>query len=103
MKLDMFLDFFDFSYEKYEDGYGVIDNQGADLGGIESERFETIADIVERFDGSIYIPDYIDDNLEEDGFDLECTWENQYNWCVEHNHPYKDICFVFLHPETVTE
>ena len=103
MKLKDFLEFFDFSYEKYENGYGVIDLQGANLGDIESERYEAPYDIVARFDDSIYIPDYIDDLLEEDGFDMECTWENQYNWCVKHNHPYKDICYAFLHPETVIE
>ena len=30
-------------------------------------------------------------------------YQNQYKWCVENNHPYKDIIYAFLHPETVTE
>lgn len=102
MKLEKFLNFFDFSYEKYKDGYGVIDKQKANLGNIESERFDTLSDIVGRFEDSIYIPDYIDSILIEDGCP-ETTWEGQYDWCIKNNHPYAEICYVFLHPETVVE
>lgn len=104
MKIDDFLAFFDFALAKYEDGYGVVDLQGADLGDIESERFDTLAGIIYRFFDSVYIPDYIDNPLREDGYEGEDDYyENQYEWCLANNHPFKDIIYVFLHPDVVTE
>lgn len=102
MNINSFLDFFDFTLEKYEDGYGVIDLQGANLCGIEEERFDTLSGIIDRFADSIYIPDYIDTFLEEDGYDGDCDYESQYEWCVNNNHWLKDMIYVFLHPETIT-
>lgn len=84
MNLAEFLDYFDFSYEKIqndfedpendEEGevYVLIDNQHANLGGIENERFSTIPAIIDRLD--IYYNDYIYRDLEEE-FDLEGTTE----------------------------
>lgn len=104
MNINDFLKFFDFKLEKYEDGYGVVDMQGVNLGNIELERFDTLCDVVYRFFDSIYTPDYIDEPLREDGYDgTDDYYENQYKWCIENNHPYADIIYVFLHPETVTE
>lgn len=115
MKLKEFLAFFDFDFQRYPEetetdnedgianGIGVIDQQGGNLGGIEGERFSSPEDVVARFQDSIYIPDYIDEVLEEDGYTGEDTWESQYEWCKANEHPYKDICYAFLHPETVEE
>lgn len=101
MKIDEFLDFFDFRLKRYENKYGVIDKQGVNLGDIEAERFDSLSQIVDRFSESIYIYDYIDRDLEEEGYDGNGTYESQYNWCMKNNHPYKDIIYVFLHPETI--
>lgn len=104
MNINDFLGFFDFKLEKYEDGYGVVDLQGANLGDIESQRFDHLSDIVERFYDSIYISDYIDEPLREDGYDGDDDYyTTQYEWCVKNNHPFKDIIYVFLHFEAVTE
>ena len=56
-----FLDLTEFSLIKYEDGFGLEDRQGANLGDIEDDRFETAEQIFERM--SIYIDDYIDEDL----------------------------------------
>lgn len=103
MNINDFLGFFDFKLEKYEDGYGVVDLQGVNLGDIESQRFDTLSDIIERFSDSIYIPDYIDEPLREDGYDGDDYYTTQYEWCVKNNHPFKDIIYVFLHFEAVIE
>lgn len=102
MNLNDFLGFFDFTYKKYKNGYGFVDLQGANLGDIESERYNSPQDMVDRLGGSIYIPDYIDNDLKEYGC-METTWEAQYDWCVKHNHSFATIIYVFLHPETIVE
>lgn len=58
---DSFLDLTEFSLIKYKDGFGLEDHQGANLGDIEGDRFETAEQIFERM--SIYIDDYIDEDL----------------------------------------
>ena len=58
---DSFLDLTEFSLIKYEDGFGLEDHQGANLGDIEDDRFETAEQIFERM--SVYIDDYIDEDL----------------------------------------
>ena len=79
---DEFLDVTEFrlirhqnDYNKCTDEYGhwsVIDLQGADLGHIEGDRFESARDILDRMD--IYIHDYIIEDLQEcldeAGYDL---------------------------------
>ena len=61
-------------YNEYTDEYGhwnLIDNQGANLGNIEGDRFKSAAEILDRMD--IYIYDYIvediQDCLDEAGYD----------------------------------
>lgn len=104
MKLEEFLNFFDFSYEKYEDGYGLIDLQGADLGNIEGERFNATWEVVERFNGSIYEPDYITNDLEEEfGYDGDYSREDMYRFAKEHNVGYADILYAMMCPKTVIE
>lgn len=58
---DSFLHLTEFSLIKYKDGFGLFDNQGANLGNIEDDRFETAEQIFERM--SVYIDDYIDEDL----------------------------------------
>ena len=62
-------------YDEYTDEYGrwnLIDNQGANLGNIEGDRFKSAAEILDRMD--IYIHDYIveaiEDCLAEAGYDF---------------------------------
>lgn len=59
-----FLDVIEFELVKYEDGYGLVDLQGANLGDIEEDRFQTAAEIIERL--SVYIEDYYLDDLDEE-------------------------------------
>lgn len=64
---ELFKDFLcicDFGLEKYDDGYGVVDLQGANLGDIESDRFQTAESIADRMD--IYISDMLEDDLSEE-------------------------------------
>ena len=57
-----FLDITEFDLEKYEDGYGLHDRQGANLGDIEGDRFDTAEEIVDRMDN--YVVDYFLDDEE---------------------------------------
>ena len=62
--LDGFLDLTEFTLIKYEDGWGLYDRQGANLGDIEGDRFESAADIFDRMD--TYINDYFYADLEDE-------------------------------------
>lgn len=86
---DEFLDLMEFrlvrhqnDYNKYTDEYGhwsLIDLQGADLGNIEGDRFESAAQILDRMD--IYIRDYLIESIKdilEDEFDVDAS--NYSNW-----------------------
>lgn len=57
------IDLMEFSLNKYEDGYGVINQQCANLGDIENDRFENATDLIDRL--STYIHDYIIEDLED--------------------------------------
>lgn len=50
--------------EEYEGIWSLVDHQGANLGGIEEDRFNSAAEIVDRLE--IYIKDYFFDDLEEE-------------------------------------
>ena len=60
---DQFLDTVEFRLVKYPDGWGLVDKQGANLGEIESDRFDDAAMILDRLD--IYIGDYFVDDIRE--------------------------------------
>lgn len=80
---DGFMDLTEFSLVKYEDGWGLVDNQGGNLGDIESDRFKSAGDIFERMEH--YIDDYIIRALEdiwvnEAGFDVESTPSLYADW-----------------------
>ena len=70
---DEFLDLIEFRLAKYPDGWGLVDRQGADLGDIESDRFDSAVPLIDRLE--VYIQDYIVSDIAEDA---ECcdykTW-----------------------------
>ena len=57
------LDLIEFELVKYEDGYGLVDLQGANLGNIEGDRFDNAESLFDRIE--IYLDDYIVRSLEE--------------------------------------
>lgn len=57
-----YLDYTEFRLEKYEDGFGIVDLQGVNLGNIESDRFSSALEIVDRMD--IYVKDcFLEDEV----------------------------------------
>ena len=68
---DQFLETIDFRLVKYPDGWGLIDQQRANLGNIDSDRFRNASTIIDRLD--IYIKDYFADEIQEgmDGCETE--------------------------------
>ena len=60
---DQFLNTIEFRLVKYPDGWGLVDKQGANLGEIESDRFDGAAMILDRL--GIYIEDYFVDDIRE--------------------------------------
>jgi len=57
------IDLMEFSLDKYEDGYGLIDLQGGYFGDIGEDRFENAIGVIDRLD--TYIGDYIIEDLED--------------------------------------
>ncbi len=54
----------EFGLIKYKDGtWGLFDGQGANLGDIESDRFNTMTEILERME--IYHIDYFEESIVE--------------------------------------
>ena len=60
---DQLLNTVEFRLVKYSNGWGLVDKQGANLGEIESDRFDDAAMILDRLD--IYIGDYFVDDIRE--------------------------------------
>lgn len=87
---DEFLDLTEFTLIKHQNNYNratdeyghwsLIDNQGANLGNIEGDRFEGVNQILERMD--VYINDYIitdiEELAEENNIDIS-NWDG-YGW-----------------------
>lgn len=76
----------DFDIEVTKEGKLVlIDLQGANLGGIEGEEFDTYASVLERM--SVYLDDYffkpLVECIEEDFKEWlgDCTYEEVVEWC----------------------
>lgn len=71
--IDEFLNLIEFRLVKYPDGWGLIDRQGANLGDIESDRFNDAVTLIDRLE--VYVQDYIVSDIAEDA---ECcdygTW-----------------------------
>lgn len=61
--LDHFLELTEFSLVKYPDGWGLVDNQGGNIGNIEGDRFNNAIMLIDRMD--IYIEDYLVRPIEE--------------------------------------
>jgi len=86
MSLGEFLNWFDFDYDfEYDEQgkkvYGLIDLQGAYLGGIGADRFKSVKEIVDRLD--TYYLDYLVENIEDDyEFEWE-TYEDILKWLNE--------------------
>ena len=121
----LFLDFLntiDMRLVNYEDGYGLIDLQGANLGDIEQERFLTAEEMVDRL--NVYIEDsYIVDLEEEytryfDTPDDEAPYHSAEDWCemfklakypasmasvfiAEHLHQFKVLDMIVNHIDEV--
>ena len=67
---------FDLALDK-ENYWRVVDRQSANLGGIEQEQFNTLADILDRMEA--YHNDYIIEDLEKCFPEIEYSnWEDLY-------------------------
>lgn len=67
------LNVMDFDLDKYEDGFGLVDRQGANLGDIESDRFDSAEQVIDRLDTYLddaYLGD-LDEAWEAEGFEGE--------------------------------
>ena len=85
-----FLSTLDFELVWNKDGWSLVDLQGANLGDIESDRFFTAGDIIERLD--TYISDY---------FLHDEEWGN-YDSCEEAlekypDHPCKNVLELIMY------
>jgi hypothetical protein len=60
---DEFLDLTEFTLVRHQNDWSLIDNQGGNLGDIQSDRFNDAAQILERMD--VYIHDYIIEDIED--------------------------------------
>ena len=75
---DEFLDLTEFRLLKHKDGtFSLEDQQCANLGDIEDDRFASASEILDRMD--VYIQDYliedIEDALDEKSIEIDCDWE----------------------------
>ena len=103
MTLKSLLEFFDFAYKEYPDGYGLIDLQGSNLGSIQDERFENPTDLVTRLVDGIYGEDYLfsfdDDELKE----LGCADIKEYIAKYGNDKDYSEILYYSLHPDELDD
>ena len=75
---DEFLSITEFRLLKHKDGtFSLEDQQCANLGDIEDDRFASASEILDRMD--IYIQDYliedIEDALDEESIEIDCDWK----------------------------
>lgn len=75
---DEFLSITEFRLLKHKDGtFSLEDQQCANLGDIEDDRFASASEILDRMD--IYIQDYliedIEDALDEESIAIDCDWK----------------------------
>lgn len=83
---DSFLSTVEFRLVKYPNGWGLVDKQGADLGDIESDRFEDAMGILDRMD--VYIDDYFVSDIKEDsGCSEYHNWSELLAFAREHMAP----------------
>ena len=110
MTLKELLNFYDFDYTTYPDGYGLVDLQHANLGDIEAERFEDPTDMVRRIFEGPYGDDYLlsEETIEQD---LSEDFDYEHKDCVEEyirlHGDDKDFengyLYYSLHPEELGE
>lgn len=76
------LDLYEFDLAVDDEGFWrVVDRQSANLGGIEQDKFETLASIVDRMDA--YHNDYIIEDLEKCFPEIEYSnWEDLYKQLI---------------------
>ena len=100
---DELLEFFDFSYKQYPDGYGLIDEQEANLGNIEDERFSHPSDLINRIVNGIYWDDYLEGSMNEEELDKFACEDFAEFWtkCGDNVNFYPDsnIYYYLQHPE----
>ena len=75
---DEFLSITEFRLLKHKDGtFSLEDQQCANLGDFEDDRFASASEILDRMD--IYIQDYliedIEDALDEESIEIDCDWK----------------------------
>ena len=75
---DEFFDLTEFRLLKHKDGtFSLEDQQCANIGDIEDDRFETAPEVLDRMD--VYIQDYlitdIEDALDEKSIEIDCDWK----------------------------
>ena len=75
---DEFLALTEFRLLKHKDGtFSLEDQQYANFGNIEDDRFETASEVLDRMD--VYIQDYlvvdIEDALDEESIAIDCDWK----------------------------
>ena len=75
---DEFLSITEFRLLKHKDGtFSLEDQQCANLGDIEDDRFASASEILDRMD--VYIQDYliedIEDALDEASIAIDCDWK----------------------------
>ena len=75
---DEFLSITEFRLLKHKDGtFSLEDQQCANLGDIEDDRFASASEILDRMD--VYIQDYliedIEDALDEKSIEIDCDWK----------------------------
>lgn len=83
------LDLYEFDLMYNTDGtLSVIDRQRANLGGIEEDTFNTLAEVLDRMDA--YHNDYIVNGLEERAdYDYK-DWEDLCNYCKNNKEIYDE-------------
>lgn len=86
--------------------FSLKDRQCANLGDIESERFETAAQILDRMD--VYIQDYlivdIEDALDEKSIEIDCDWEEygQYRDLIpDYKFDFDLLDMILNHPDEI--
>ena len=104
---DELLETLNFSLIKYDDGWGIKDKKGANLGDIEAERFMDAKSIIDRLDSYI-VESIVADMLAQTGLsdsDFGC-WSDLVEMAREKGVPDSDtelLKFVCSHPKVDLE
>ena len=104
---DEFLNITEFRLLKHKDGtFSLEDQQCANLGDIEDDRFETASEVLDRMD--IYIQDYlirdIEDALDEKSIEIDCAWEEygQYRDLIpDYKFDFDLLDMIINHPDEI--